>query len=124
MIAVPPTLSASNSHSKSAQKRAIRDAQARLASAEAEKWTPFRAAEKAYMVRGLGIRPDLSHALDLALLDSGRVYECETGGWAGGSDALPFRKIPFASQTGQKRAYVLPDIPGESIITLSLLLVS
>jgi hypothetical protein len=124
MIAVQPTLSTSHGHSKSAHKRAIRDAQARLASAEAEKWTPFRAAEKVYMVRGPGIRPNLSHALDLALLDTGRVHECETGGWAGGSDALPFREIPFASQTGHKRAYVLPDIPGVFIITLSLLIVS
>jgi alkylated DNA repair protein alkB family protein 1 len=124
MIAVPPTLSTSHGHSKSAQKRAIRDAQARLASAEAEKWTPFRAAEKAYMVRGPGIRPDLGYALDLALLDAGRVYEYKTGGWAGSSDALPFREIPFASQTGRKRAYVLPDIPGVFIITLSLRIVS
>jgi hypothetical protein len=100
--------------SKSAQKRAIRDAQARALSTESEKWTPFRTAEKHYMARVPGVKPDLKDALDLALLDIGRKEEYERGGWVGGLDSVRYRQIRFDGMEGQRKAYVLPDVPGMS----------
>jgi alkylated DNA repair protein alkB homolog 1 len=116
MITVPVTSpSKPSALSKSAQKRALKDAESRLAAVNANQWTPFRAAEKAYMIRGPGVRPDIGNTLDLGQLNQDRRRECSLGGWMGRADALPYRELKCVGERGVK-AYVLPDMPGKPIL--------
>jgi alkylated DNA repair protein alkB family protein 1 len=79
-------------------------------------WTPFRAAEKKYKARFPP--PDLSDALDLALLDTSRNADIERTGWKGRSDAVRVKELDLndAQQnlgvSGTRRAFAVVDVPG------------
>ena len=79
-------------------------------------WTPFRAAEKKYKARFPP--PDLSDALDLALLNASRHADIERTGWKGRPDAVQVKKIDLddARQipvvAGTRKAFVVVDVPG------------
>lgn len=79
-------------------------------------WTPFRAAEKKYKARFPP--PDLSAALDLALLDARRLADIERTGWKGRPDAVQVKEIDLndARQNlgvaGTRRAFAVVDVPG------------
>ncbi|KAI0691192.1 hypothetical protein BC835DRAFT_1279687 [Cytidiella melzeri] len=77
-------------------------------------WTPFRAAEKRYKAKFPP--PELSGALDLALLDDCRQKEVAAGGWKGSVDAVDYRELEMVaadvSGKGKGRAYVFPQVPG------------
>jgi hypothetical protein len=79
-------------------------------------WTSFRAAEKKYKARFPP--PDLSAALDLALLDARRLADIERTGWKGRPDVVQFKEIGLDDprQTlgvaGTRRAFAIVDLPG------------
>jgi len=79
-------------------------------------WTPFRAAEKKYKARFPP--PDLSGALDLALLDESRHADIERTGWLGCADTVQLREIDLDDTrqrpgvAGKRRAFAVVDVPG------------
>ncbi|KAF8260437.1 hypothetical protein EI94DRAFT_1773707 [Lactarius quietus] len=83
-------------------------------------WTPFRVAEKKYKARFPP--PDLSGALDLALLDSRRHADIERTGWKGRSDVVQVKEVDLddARQNlgvaGARRAFAVVDVPGLVIL--------
>lgn len=72
-------------------------------------WTPFRAAEKKYKARFPP--PDLSGALDLALLDTRRHADIERTGWKGRPDVAQVKEVDL-DVTGTRRAFAVLDVPG------------
>ncbi|KAH9048223.1 hypothetical protein EDB84DRAFT_291436 [Lactarius hengduanensis] len=83
-------------------------------------WTPFRAAEKKYKARFPP--PDLSGALDLALLDASRHADIEQTGWKGRPDAVRVKEIGLddarqkSGAAGTRRAFAVVDVPGLVIL--------
>ena len=72
-------------------------------------WTPFRAAEKKYKARFPP--PELSGALDLALLDTRRHADIERTGWKGRPDVAQVKEVDL-DVTGTRRAFAVVDVPG------------
>ena len=87
-------------------------------------WTPFRAAEKKYKARFPP--PDLTDVLDLAEDDASREEEVEDGRWKGRADAVPVQEIELTvdhehvKRGRKRRAFIFPQIPGESNIMQNL----
>ena len=74
-------------------------------------WTAFRTAEKRFKARFPP--PDLSHVLDLALLDANRSDEILNGGWKGNPATLSYDRIDLQFDEGvPKSAYVFKPHPG------------
>ncbi|KAF8636574.1 hypothetical protein AX17_003385 [Amanita inopinata Kibby_2008] len=76
-------------------------------------WSPFRAAEKRYKAHFPP--PDLSDALDLAILSPDRQQEIQQGIWRGSPSAPGLKELSLKCPGG-KKAYVVPRIPGLVII--------
>lgn len=74
-------------------------------------WTAFRTAEKRFKARFPP--PDLSHVLDLALLDANRSDEILNGGWKGNPLVFSHERIDIQLDGGiPKSAYVFKCRPG------------
>ncbi|KAF9792254.1 hypothetical protein BJ322DRAFT_1132594 [Thelephora terrestris] len=74
-------------------------------------WTSFRTTEKKFKARFPP--PDLSHVLDLALLDTSRSDEILNGGWKGNSTAFPYERLDVRlDDEPSKFAYVFEAHPG------------